>query len=389
MLSTAGPQRADGGESAPPLATPAGRSCRATTARLLGSYVASRVLILVAALLAGLAHPGTTVTQFLSTWDGGWYLAVASHGYPARIPEIGGRATESTIGFFPLYPMLVRAASLIVPFSAVVVAILISTACGATVVLLFYRLARMFTDRDTAERAAILFAFFPGSFVLSMPYTEGLMLALAAVCFLALFQRRWWLAGLSAALATACRPTGLALAAACAWQAAVAIRQRREWRAIIAPLLAPTGVLAFFLFLKVRTGEFTAWLRVEKEGWKQGPKLGLWVFQPVARFLDSPFSNRRDTVVALGLLFAIVSLGVLLWQRWPGALNVYTLAILAMSANTRLDSVRPRALLTAFPLIFATAAAARGRRFAYVLAVSAGLLFVLALQYNTFQLDQI
>jgi hypothetical protein len=329
------------------------------------------------------------VTQFLSTWDGGWYLAVASEGYPAQIPEIAGRATESTIGFFPLYPMVIRAVSWFLPLSPVVVAILISTAFGAAVVLLFQRLARLFMDREAAERAAILFAFFPGSFVLSMPYTEGLMLALAAVCFLSLFQRRWWLAGLSAGLATACRPTGLALAAACAWQAMVAIRQRREWRSIVAPLLAPTGVLAFFLYLQVRTGEFTAWFRVEKEGWKQGPKLGLWVFQPVARFLESPFSDRRDTVVALGLLFAVVSLGILLWQRWPGALTVYTLAILAMSANARLDAVRPRALLAAFPLIFAMATLARGRRFAYVLAVSAGLLFLLTLQYNTFQLDQI
>ena len=346
-------------------------------------------MVLAAALLAGLAHPGAAVTEFLSTWDGGWYLAVAADGYPARIPEIAGRATESTIGFFPLYPMLVRAASHVLPFSPVVVAILLSTACGAVTVLLFHRLARLFTDRGTAERAAILFAFFPGSFVLCMPYTEGLMLALAAVCFLALFQRRWWLAGFSAALATACRPTGLALAAACAWQAAVAIHQRREWQSIVAPLLAPTGVLAFFVFLQLRTGEFTAWFRVEREGWKQGPKMGLWVFQPVVRFMESPFSDRRDTVVALGLLFTLVALALLLRQRWPGALTVYTLAILTMSANARLDAVRPRALLVAFPLIFATAAAVRGRRYVYVLAASAGLLFVLAVQYNTLQLDQI
>lgn len=346
-------------------------------------------MILVAALLAGLAHPGTTVTQFLSTWDGGWYLAVVSDGYPSPIPEIAGRATESTIGFFPLYPLLVRAFTWLLPFSAVVVAIFLSTACGAAVVLLFHRLAQMFTDRATAERAAILFAFFPGSFVLSMPYTEGLMLLLAAMCFLGLLQRRWWLAGITAGLATACRPTGLALAAACAWQAAVAIRQRGEWRSLVAPLLAPAGILAFFVYLQVHTGEFTAWFRVEKEGWKQGPKLGLWVFQPIVRFLESPFSDRRDALVAMGLLFTLASLAVLLWRRWPGALTVYTLALLAMSANARLDSVRPRALLVAFPLIFATASVARGRRFVYVVAASAGLLFVLTLQYNTFQLDQI
>jgi len=362
---------------------------RAVARRLLGWYAASRVLTLVVALFAGLARPGTGVTQFLSAWDGGWYLAVVKHGYPSPIPEIAGKATESTIGFFPLYPLVVRFASHLLPFSAAVVAIAVSMLCGAAVVLLFHRLAFQFTDPETAERAAILFAFFPGSFVLSMPYTEALMLLLAAVCFLSLFRHQWLLAGLSAALATACRPTGLALAAACAWQAAVAIRQRREWRSVVAPLLAPTGVLAFFLFLQARTGEFTAWFRVEKEGWKQGPKLGWSAFRPVVRFLEAPFSDRRDAVVAIGLLFALVSLGVLLWQRWPGALKIYTVAILAMSFNARIDAVRPRALLTAFPLIFALAKMSGGRRFAYVLAASAGLLFILTLQYNTFMLDQI
>src|SRR5690606_22693412 len=78
------------------------------TRRLLGWYAASRLLTVLVAILVGLTRPGQAVTRFLSAWDGGWYLEVVSHGYPSVIPEIGGRATESTIAFFPLYPLLVR-----------------------------------------------------------------------------------------------------------------------------------------------------------------------------------------------------------------------------------------------------------------------------------------
>jgi hypothetical protein len=358
------------------------------TTRLVGFYALSRLVTAVAAVVGGLVS-GVGFTQFLSTWDGGWYLKLVADGYPAGVPEVAGKATESTIGFFPLYPLTVRAVSWLLPVPDVMAAIAVSVVFGGVAVALFYRLATLFTDRRTAERAAILFAFFPGSFVLSMAYTEALMLALAAGCFLALFQRRWVLAGVLAALAAASRPSALALTAACAWQAALAIRQRREWRSIAAPLLAPAGVLAFFVYLKLRTGEFTAWFRVEREGWGQGPKLGWSAFQPVLDFLQSPFTDRRAAVVGVGLIFALVALGLLLWQRWPGALTIYTVAILAMSANARLDSVRPRTLLTAFPLIFATAKVAQGRWFTWLVGLSAVLLFVLAFGYNTLRLDQI
>ena len=77
-------------------------------------------------------------------------------------------------------------------------------------------LARRLYDNDVAERAMVLFAVFPGSFVLSYAYAEALLIVLAALCLWFLLDEHWLLAGLAAALATATRPNGIALVAACA-----------------------------------------------------------------------------------------------------------------------------------------------------------------------------
>jgi hypothetical protein len=357
--------------------------------RLLGWYALSRLVTLAAAIAAGIRYPGFGLIRFFSAWDAGWYLKLIAFGYPHGIPQVAGRATESTIGFFPLFPMVVRAVSWALPGSDAVAAIGVSLVAGGVTVVLLYRLACLFTDRRAAERGAILFAFFPGSLVLSMPYTEALMLALSVGALLAALRHRWLTAGLLAALATACRPTAGALVPALAWQAAVAIRHRREWRALLAPALAPLGTLAYFVFLRIRTGDFMAWFRVEKEGWGQGPKLGWYAFRPVGDFLRSPFGDIGAAILGLGLIFVLVTLAILLVRRWPGTLTVYTLTILAMSANARLDAVRPRALLATFPLILAAGSATRGRRFLWAVGISAAVLFFLTLQYNTLQLDQI
>jgi len=65
--------------------------------------------------------------------------------------------------------------------------------------------------------------------------------ALAAGCLLALAKQRWLIAGLCAALASATRPSWLALALACTVAAGLVLR--REPRAVLAVLLAFTPIL--------------------------------------------------------------------------------------------------------------------------------------------------
>jgi transposase len=52
---------------------------------------------------------------------------------------------------------------------------------------------------------------------------------------------------------------------------------------------------------------------------------------------------------------ALVGVVVLARRRWPAVLSIYTFSVLAISVLTRTDGLRPRDLLTAFPLFLAVA----------------------------------
>src|SRR5918997_3741746 len=140
-----------------------------------------------------------------------------------------------------------------------------------------------------------------------MVFSESLMLMLAFLTLLALLSRRWISAGVASALATASRPNAVALCACCLWEAVRAIREDREWKALIAPLLAPVGFLGFMLFLKVRTGEM-AWFRVEREGWGERFDFGIQTFKEVWMTARDPLGVPPAMALqALGLMFALVA----------------------------------------------------------------------------------
>lgn len=108
--------------------------------------------------------------------------------------------------------------------SPAVSGLIIAGVAGATATTAVWLLALRLDGAQTALRSAALFSFWPGSFALSMAYSEGLLVTLAAAALLALDRRRWALAGVLALLATATRPNGIAIAFACGWAAFVAVR---------------------------------------------------------------------------------------------------------------------------------------------------------------------
>ena len=133
----------------------------------------------------------------------------------------------------------------VLPGGAVTAALLVNLVLGAVFVWLVGVLTRQLAGPRAAGRAMVLTALFPGSFVLSFAYSEAVLLALAAACLLMLIRHRWVWAGVLAAVATAGRPNAIALVVACGLAALVAIWKDREWKALVAPVLAPIGFVAF------------------------------------------------------------------------------------------------------------------------------------------------
>lgn len=317
--------------------------------RPAGIFAASRAATLLAAAIAADLSPKFGLLGSLTPWDTGWYMELARHGYPGVVPQQAGRAVQSTLGFFPLYPMTVRGVHRL-GLSYEAAGVTVSAIAGLAACLLLWRLVRHLSGPAVADRAVALFCFFPGAAILSFAYSEALMLALAIGSLFALVRERWITAGVLAALATATRPNAVALVAACAWAAGVAIWRRRAWRALAAPALAPLGLIAFFAYLEFHTGEAGAYFRTQRQGWEQ-------TFEPASTlrivfdFLRHPFADTNITVMVFGFLFLAVTLALLVRSRPPAILLVYTLAMMGMALSTPTMGARPRFLLTAFPLV--------------------------------------
>jgi hypothetical protein len=325
------------------------------------------------------------VLDVLTSWDGKWYLEIILRGYPRHVPpDITYDMVEARAAFFPLYPLSVRALDVIVPGGQVTAALLLNFLLGAAFLFLAGLIAREVFDLEVAERSMILLALFPGSFVLSFAYSEALLLCLAAGCLLSLLRRQWVLAGVLAALGTATRPNGLALVAACAVAAFIAVKQRREWTALVAVLLAPIGFIAFQWWVGWHAGEPGVWFRVQTEAWGEGASFGLTAITNTVDAFAHPLTSPTDTITAA----SVVTMVVLLWfayrERLPWPMVAYTAGVLLLMLLPSTVTARPRFLYTAFPLFISAAAWFGGSRrmawWPYVIgACSAGLVGVTAL----------
>lgn len=323
------------------------------------AYLASRVLVLVGAAIAAARSSTGGVLDALTVWDGEWYLSIVRDGYPSSVPaDISsvGRWSEARVGFFPLYPLLVRFVDPCLPGGERVAAVVVNLLLGAALVLVVGLLARAWFGVRAAERAMVLVALLPGSFVLSFAYSEALLLVLAAGALLAIHRRAWLSAGVLAALATATRPNGVAIAAACVLAAVVAIRERREWRALVAPALAPLGLVAFHLYLGLRTGEQGVWFRVQRLVWEEHLTFGASTAWDLRHLLAGPDRTVDHLLTTLTVVAAVALVAAARKVRLPSPAWAYSIVVLVLMVLTSTVTARPRFLYTAFPLVVALAA---------------------------------
>ncbi|MEY4174751.1 MAG: hypothetical protein RI900_1916 [Actinomycetota bacterium] len=297
------------------------------------------------------------ILDVLTSWDGIWYLRIVRLGYPTTVrPNVTYSVPDARAAFFPLYPTIVRWVDWVLPGGDTLAALAVNFVLGAVAVYLVGLLARQLFDIDIAERTMVLVAIFPGSFVLSFAYTEALLIVLATGCMLFLLRRQWWAAGVLAALGTATRPNGVALVAACAVASLLAIRERREWKSLVAPLLSPIGFIGFQLWLGVHTSEPGVWFRVQTEAWGEGTSFGFTALRRTWRALISPLTSPTNTITLASVLAMLLLIWFLRKYRLPAAIVAYCAVVLVLMLLPETVTARPRFLYTAFPLLIPAAA---------------------------------
>ena len=149
-----------------------------------------------------LVFRGATLLEGWVRYDGGWYRTIATLGYSYH------PGAQSSVAFFPAYPLSMRALGWVVgdPLTA---GILLTFACGLGFSILFYRWCLRTLTPPAAKLALLMVLLFPYAWYLyGAVYADALFLVCTMAAFVLLEKDRPVLAGIVAAVATAARPVG-------------------------------------------------------------------------------------------------------------------------------------------------------------------------------------
>lgn len=342
---------------APPL-SPESKTSRepATPWReLLLLFLGSRLIIFVTAGLSVLiVNKGAYFSQpkswldWFNHWDSTWFLDVAENGY--HFARLGG---SNNVVFLPLYPLLVRMASVggLISFKSSGYAV--SLGClWVACVWLWRTVAREWGDPRLAGQAVAFLLFSPVSFFFSSIYSEALFLPLAIGCIASARRQRWWLAGLLGALAAGTRLVGVFLVIPILWEFLVSLRPvprdrwLSRWPQFVACGLPVAGLAVYFLLMWVRLGDPLMYFR----GQSYWGRHFTWWWGTFANnsFAGQPMFYRIWFAAAVLSAFGLLALGP--WLRIPTSYLLWALAMEFICVSSRSVEALPRYFSVIFPL---------------------------------------
>lgn len=335
-------------------------------------------------------HSGPGFFGQLANWDSGYFSCIARNGYFG--PACGADVGVERQAFFPLYPLLSRGLAWVagegrVTTNAVAFGLwaVASVASLAALIALFLLVERT-RGLVMARRAGVLFAFGPYALFLVASYSESLYLAGAVGAWYACHRRRYGWCAVFGAVATASRVSGLFLVPALLVLYLTTTRHSGRpvrVRELVSVALSGLGLLAFWGWLAVRTGDPLAWFHAQDEGWNRKTQ---WPWETLMNQGIHVLREPRDdwqVQAVLELLFAMgICLALLLLVRqreWAAVVLVGLTALSLMTSSYYLSLARNT--LTLFPLVILLADLTRTRR-RFALVAGAGLALLI---FNTVQ----
>lgn len=300
----------------------------------------------------------TSFAELWLHWDARHLLTIAEHGYTHELSD------EHAAAFFPLFPLLVRALS-VVGLTSLSAAFLINTLATVAALYFLHKLVADESDQDAADRAVIYLAIFPTAVFLVAPYTEALFLAGATAAFFFARKGNALAAGAAAAVAVGARAAGLFLVAGLVTEILV----RRGWtrtallRAGLVTGLSLMPLAAFMFFQEQAFGSPFAFLEAQKEGWGRAFVGPIDSFTATWRTQFGDYPANWVLAWRIEILAAAVGVGMVVWaalqRRWGYAVFMATM-LAALITSSWYYSI-PRMMLSMFPIPVLVAEATRRR----------------------------
>ena len=338
--------------------------------------------VLVVTLTAVVAYAAQYVIQprvgahldgpgWLDAWmqyDSNWYYGIATAGY-SYVP-----GQQSSIAFFPTYPMLVRGVSFLIGGDAQIAGTLVTVLAGAAAAALFAFWTSSRLSASGTRTSVLLLLLYPYTFfIVATMYADAVFLLTVIAAFVLLERGHPWLAGLVGALATAGRPVGIAVAVGLVVRLLELRAQAREGRErvtfpdVVQSLrhlrlrdvgvaVSALGFVGWCTYLWLAFGDPLAFLAAEAApGWDQGSGPRTWF---KIAFLGQLLRGPLDLKLALGIqaLFCLAAVLLLrrVWRRFGWGYLAFCAVVLAIPLLGTKDFMGTgRYLLAAFPVMAA------------------------------------
>jgi hypothetical protein len=358
----------------------------------LSVHVLTKGTAFLANLLFGPARPRPFPMPFdslrfaetFAAWDSGWYFDIAQRGY------YWSASGQSSLAFFPLYPMLMRA--LAWPFGGGdralwISGIVIAYGCLLAGLTVLHRLVETrFGGREAARRTVLYVAVFPFAYFFTQVYAESLFLLASVSAVASAFATRWALAGLFGALAVLARPNGILIGVPL-FLLALADRPRAaelaRRLAVLSPV--PLALLAVCAFAERLSGGPLGWLHAQAQwGYSVGhrPWIELMrLFDGIERyglhgyFFSDPLAAYYFLHGMLAIVFVALTPSV--FTRLGPALGAYVAVSLYVPLSGNALEGIGRYAATLFPLFVLLGNGVTSRRLHEFLLVSGALLLSL------------
>lgn len=274
-------------------------------------------------------------------WDVLHYQAIAEHGYDAF---------ETALFTPPLYPLLMRFASMFTGGNTLLGGLTISLLACIFGLLAFQRLALFELGKESLANKAVLYlALFPTAFFLFAPYTESLFMLCSILCLLHVRQKNWLASGIWGMLAASARLTGAVILLPVAWAAWEDWKLNKNWKVWLSPMMVFGAAIIFPLYAWVGLGKSPlAPFEAQSQRFHGGFSFpGLNIIEAIQQAFLGNYVMTNLLDVFFLLLF--LGLGFLVWKKLPLLYTVYYTGFILLYI-TRTADVYPLLGMTRYVL---------------------------------------